>query len=270
MGGVAVGLSEAGESKKLRRTTWPLLLGCILAFAALWWTPAWAQNLALKSFNLSLEPPANAGKPIEVHLAILIANLPTIDEVNEQYSITGFLIAGWVDPRLAATKRLAPQGNNIPADSVWRPEFEFINAVVPHQRYDTALTLMPGGRMRYFERFSATLSSKFDLRRFPFDSQTLILVISPFANQLRTVNLVSDQHGLPITSREVSSYTSLAQWNLTGADVASRTVSVSEAVRSSEVRFSIHVERRYQFYIWKVFLPLIVMVLISWGVLLRS
>jgi hypothetical protein len=93
-------------------------------------------------------------------------------------------------------------------------------------------------------------------------------VISPFANQLRTVNLVSDQQGLPITSREVSSYTSLAQWNLIGADAASRAVSVSEAVRSSEVRFSIHVKRRYQFYIWKVFLPLIVMVVISWGVLL--
>ena len=162
---VAVGVNEAGKAKSLRRTAWPILLGCILAFATLW-TPAAAQNLPFKSFNLSLEPPDNGGRPIDVRVAILISNLLTIDEVNEQYSITGFLIASWVDHRLAATK-LAPEGNNIPADSVWRPEFEFINAVVPHQRYDTALTLTPGGQMRYFERFSATLSSRFNLRRFP-------------------------------------------------------------------------------------------------------
>jgi hypothetical protein len=158
-GVVAVGLSEGRDSKRLRGATWALLLACILVTVRA--TSAAAENLPFEAFNLSLEPPTNAGKPIDVRLAILIANLPTIDEVNEQYSITGFLIAGWVDPRLAATKRLAVQGTNIPADSVWRREFEFINAVIPHQRYDTALTLMPGGRMRYFERFSATLSSRF-------------------------------------------------------------------------------------------------------------
>ena len=40
----------------------------------------------------------------------------------------------------------------------------------------------------------------------------------------------------------------------------------SANIRCAEARFEIAVERRYGFYLWKVFLPLLLMVVVSWSV----
>jgi hypothetical protein len=39
---------------------------------------------------------------------------------------------------------------------------------------------------------------------------------------------------------------------------------VKNAPPLPELRFDLRVKRRYEFYIWKVFVPLVVMVMISW------
>jgi hypothetical protein len=42
---------------------------------------------------------------------------------------------------------------------------------------------------------------------------------------------------------------------------------VKNAPPLPELRFDLRVKRRYEFYIWKVFVPLVVMVMISWTAL---
>jgi hypothetical protein len=73
---------------------------------------------------------------------------------------------------------------------------------------------------------------------------------------------------LPVwTAPEFNTYSSLESWRF-----KSLTFNIGSAASQfaghaiSEVRFEITVERRYGFYLWKVFLPLLLMVIVSWSV----
>ena len=69
------------------------------------------------------------------------------------------------------------------------------------------------------------------------------------------------------TATEFNSYSSLESWRF-----KSLTFRIGKAASQfgkhaiAEARFEIAVERRYGFYLWKVFLPLLLMVIVSWSV----
>jgi hypothetical protein len=118
--------------------------------------------------------------------------------------------------------------------------------------------------MHYLERFDAEISSKFLLRSFPFDTQTLQIVIHPFAGNLRTVVYDVDRTR-SWTSAEFNSYSSLAEWDVTGMNPASGRATIG-GNEVSEARFEIRIRRHHQYYLWKVFLPLLLMVMLSWTI----
>ena len=213
-----------------------------------------------------LTPPVPPGKRVKVAVGLHIINLASIDEVKEQFEIDGYLMARWNDPRLTFTptgpddtKRDYKQGE------VWIPYFEMVNGVSPHERYDMSIQGEPDGSVNYVERFHAVLSSKFRLRRFPFDSQKLLLDVHPFLRQIHEVEFSLYTRGV-WASQEFTQYSSLAQWNMQGVEPLVGISHLYGGAESPEVRFTISVQRRYYFYIWKVFLPLLLMVLLSWAV----
>ena len=67
-------------------------------------------------------------------------------------------------------------------------------------------------------------------------------------------------------SAEPRVYQSLAQWAITGTNAEVEQVPGLSGEPISEVRFTVQIARRFNFYIWKVFLPLLLMVMLSWTV----
>ena len=67
------------------------------------------------------------------------------------------------------------------------------------------------------------------------------------------------------TASEFNVYSSLAQWDL---KVMQPTLHVHQEKSGTiaGVRFGIQVTRRSAYYVWKVFVPLVLMVCVSWGV----
>jgi len=106
--------------------------------------------------------------------------------------------------------------------------FQFPNAVSPHTRYDSQLSLRPRGTVHYIERWSASLSSHFYLERFPFDSQILRLSIQPFlANAEREILIASPE----MTGIDADASEALVQWRVGEIGIASRTVQVDNRGR---------------------------------------
>jgi hypothetical protein len=141
-----------------------------------------------------------------------------------------------------------------------------INVVAPRNTYERSLRVAPDGLISYADRFDAVLTSTFRLKSFPFDKQKLKVIIHPFTVQQSFVTFVPSE--LPIwTAAEFNSYSSLESWRF-----KSITFEIGEAASQfgkntmAEARFEIAVERRYGFYLWKVFLPLLLMVIMSWSV----
>ena len=141
---------------------------------------------------------------------------------------------------------------------------DMVNAVAPRDKRYQSLTVSPDGTVHYAERFHADLSSRFMLRRFPFDTQSLTIHLSPFINDINgeTLGLAPEQNAV---RGDEKSYTSLAQWEV--GSISARTGAFRQFNKTTtEVVFSIQVKRRYGFYIWKVIVPLLLMVFLSWAV----
>jgi hypothetical protein len=225
--------------------------------------PAGAEHVAE---SILLSPPMFDGKPIPVALEMRITNISDIDEVSQHYKIVGYLIAEWKDQRLAFTPS-APwdKYHSYSPSDVWCPHFDFVNAIVPHAAYDVSIRAYPDGTVRYMERSSAELSNTFRLKTFPFDRQRLEILIHPGISEADTVDFV-DLNGGRSFSAEPRVYSEMAQWTLTGMTSSVDRIPGIGGEMISQVRFAILIERRYNFYIWKVFLPLVIMVILSWTV----
>ena len=217
--------------------------------------------------NSLLSPPQSDGQLIPVAIEMRIINLSDIDEVTQRFRMVGYLVAEWKDERLAFTPSAAwEKFRTYTPDQVWCPHFDFVNGVVPHEAHDVTMRAFPDGTVKYSERSSAELSNVYNLRTFPFDRQTLEILIHTTAAEDRVVAL-TEVHGDRSLSAEPRVYSELAQWQMTGAYSSVDEIPGIGGEPIAEVRFSVSIVRRYNFYIWKVFLPLLLMVVLSWTVL---
>ncbi len=217
--------------------------------------------------NAMLLPPPTAGGPVKVSVALHVLNLSSIDEVTERFQLTGYLLIKWRDPRL--TYQPSGPADNfrvLSPDSIWRPKLVMINVAAPRHTDEESLRVEPDGAVSFAERFDAVLSSTFHLKSFPFDRQRLDVIIHPFTIQHASLTFAPNQFTV-WTAAEFNTYSSLESWR-----VKSMTFEIREAASQfgtntmPEIRFEITVARRYGFYLWKVFLPLLLMVVVSWSV----
>jgi hypothetical protein len=213
-----------------------------------------------------LQPPPYNGQPLEVVIGLHIVNIAAIDEVSEQFQLDAYLFERWKDPRLAYSPE-GPQDQvrNYAVGQIWIPQLEMINAATPRERDEISIMVSPDGTVRYAERLLVRLSSKFVLRRFPFDEQRLVVIIHPFLVDGPHIKFKLDDTST-WTATEFKSYSSLAQWNLISLNSELLVAPTYGGLTMPEARFQIDVKRRSSFYLWKVFLPLLLMVFLSWAV----
>ncbi|HEX9500209.1 MAG TPA: hypothetical protein VGA10_01015 [Thermoanaerobaculia bacterium] len=213
-----------------------------------------------------LQPPPYNGQPLDVDIGLHVVNLASINEVSEQFQLDAYMFERWIDKRLAYTPQ-GPQDNlrNYALGQIWIPQLEMINAAAPRSRQEISIMVSPDGTVRYAERLVVTLSSSFHLRRFPFDQQQLLVIIHPFLADGPRLRFKLDSDST-WTASEFTSFSSLAQWHLTGLHSQLLDAATYGGMTVPEARFEIDVTRRSSFYLWKVFIPLLLMVFLSWAV----
>jgi hypothetical protein len=214
-----------------------------------------------------LQPPPYDGHPLDVTIGLHVVNLASINEVSEQFQLDAYMFERWIDKRLAYTPQ-GPQDNNLrnyAFGQIWIPKLEMINAASPRSRQEISIMVSPDGTVRYAERLVVVLSSSFHLRRFPFDQQQLLVLIHPFLADGPRLRFKLDSDST-WTASEFTSFSSLAQWHLTGLRSQLLDAATYGGMTVPEARFQIDVTRRSSFYLWKVFIPLLLMVFLSWAV----
>ncbi len=256
--------------EELRRLLKSLLTGSGAALLMLltWCVaPARADTpIPLGQANPLLRPPLQEGSPIPVSVALHVINLADIDEVGQRFHLMFYLFVQWHDSRLA----FKPSGPHerfhvFAADQVWHPRMVFITAIGPRSMAEQSVRVNPEGNALYVERSDAVLSCRFRLRRFPFDWQTLAIIIHPFVGQAQIVSFQSSQQHSFVTAGEAA-YSSLADWQVMGIRAQHGDVTLAKFGAIPEAHFEIVVRRKYDFYLWKIFLPLLLMVMLSWTV----
>ena len=194
-----------------------------------------------------------------IHIGLAIRNLAAIDEVKENWQVAGLLIAKWIVPSLQNRPGRGAAFRDLPAET-WKPHFEFTNEVDPTSFRFVDLYAEPDGTVVYTQTFNATLSTSLDLRRFPFDSQLLPIVVQASGEDLDRTILRPDLQDSALPNRL---YAGLAQWVPLSLTERLGTVTGS-GFRANDVEFDLKVQRRPKSYIFKFIIPLLLLVFISW------
>ena len=207
--------------------------------------------------------PTDGKTPVEVSGGLYITNLVSIDETLERFEVGGYLVARWLDPRLVpptGVRDQVPAIRNLEDSQLWTPPLEAANSI-SHKRNSYTLQADRDGIVTYVERFDGVLSNPYDLRKFPFDTQVLQFEIQPFLWSARDVRFA--EKPLPLTGISPDQHLELANWRIQDVRYkVERVAGAGAAPEMTDALFQVEIKRRSGFYVWKIFLPLVLMTLI--------
>jgi Neurotransmitter-gated ion-channel ligand binding domain/Neurotransmitter-gated ion-channel transmembrane region len=223
--------------------------------------PANVVNSKLSEADLLRLTPTKV--PIKVAIGLYVSNLAEIDQTSETFDVAGYLMYTWRDSRLAYKPQQNESSRGSSLDKIWHPEIEMVN-FKSSANSDTSVDILPDGTVLAQERFAKTLSSGLKLQKFPFDQQSLQVVLESLKYDDRTVEIVADS---PKISIGTDSFVSLSEWKIgTATGTNSKSFFPPENQYYSRVTVQVQVTRNYGFYVLKVIIPLLLITIASWSV----
>lgn len=112
---------------------------------------------------------------VEVLVSIVVIDVAEIDDAAQTFRVDLHLSMRWRDERLADPTEAGLRRRSL--FDIWHPEIGFANQRDGALLLPTEVTIDPQGNVVYRQRFGGTLSARFDLRDFPFDHQTLPIIV---------------------------------------------------------------------------------------------
>lgn len=222
----------------------------------------WLARLAIVLISVQTvafaeDRPPPADQPTRVALGLYLMDVLAIDDSKQTVTIDFGISATWIDPRLADKA-----GKVIPIEDAWAPNLQLMADKDIRRSRPEVLHVFEGGRVEYLQRFIGEMWHTSDLKNFPFDSQEIsIRLITPL-HSTDQIELVEDVNRTGQT----------ALWSLIGWDYAKGEwvsdeyffAPAGRKIAGAAYRFQIH--RQSGFYIWKVLIPLSLVVLMAWAV----
>jgi hypothetical protein len=235
-------------------------LFCLLALSAVA-PPLRAAKVPEVKPAVDLRQSPTGGKtPVEVSVGLYITNFVSIDETRETFEVGGFLTGQWQDPRLALAGDHQQALRSFRMEDLWVPAIEGANSI-SHKTNQYSLEADSKGIVTYRERFDAVYSNDFALRKFPFDTQVLRFEFQPFLSAVTQFSFAPQ--ALRFTGISPEQHTELAAWHLQDLRYTTDKVAFDPYQPATrEALFQLTATRRSGFYVWKIFLPLIMITLI--------
>ena len=225
-----------------------LFLGIVMMFTGA--SPA----VSMVVINRPIEP---GGGPTEIRIQAALLDVDEIDAKTQSFTANFFLAARWVDARLA---HKGPGRMVRPLDEVWNPQMQAVNQERISTTFRPVVLIDPDGTVLYRQRAWGSFAQPMDLREFPFDHQSFEIRIVAAGYTPEEVKWVPDpdrQSGL------VPSF-SLADWEIGQWRLDISPYEPLAGVRLASFAFVLEATRKTGFFIWKILIPLVFIVAMSW------
>jgi hypothetical protein len=205
--------------------------------------------------------------PVPVQVGMQITELNQIDERTSSFRFEGFGDFQFCDPRSAfdpvaagrKTRRIVGIHENYP---IWNVKLHVANGLGAVEVTQRLVEIQFDGSVQITGYFNSRVASAFDLRLFPFDRQALVIYVESFNYNNRLVELVS-RDDLVSISDDVY----LTEWHFEGIRTHVETATnPRERTPFSRVVISIDVAREWGYYLFKLWIPLSLIVALSWSV----
>jgi len=216
-------------------------------------TIAWLFCVAILG-SLEAQEPVHDARDVEVK--VLLLDIEGIDSVSQNFTANLVMVLRWRDSSLAHD---GPDSTSTPLENIWYPNIQILNQQKLVSTLPRAVEIHPDGEVVHRQRVWGSFSQPLDLRLFPFDTQRLQVTLANVGLGAKAVNLV------PSPSSGISEMLTMPDWEVTGWDFVASDISLDdEPPRVQGMVFSLDVKRDTSFFIYKVIMPLILIVMMSW------
>ena len=242
----------------------------ILLIASISFSWACSSALAAEASPSSIpklsRPEADKG-PTKVSTAMWLLDVDSIDSSAQSFIANAFVVLNWKDPRLA-------HGDTMPrtfdVDKIWTPRIQITNEIgLVRRTFPEIVDVDPDGTVTYRQRFVGPFSQPMGLNDFPFDRHEFRLHLVSPGNGPEEIQFMRDQEwidaGVP-KAAGIAEDISLPDWTIEGYDAFSEPYIVAPGVKVAGFAFDFVAKRDVQHYVWKVILPLLLIVMMSWSV----
>ena len=235
-------------------------------------SPAACSQVGYSPHEPGADPRAapNPGGPTLIGAGVFVTELRGIDAVRDDFWFRGYLRATWCDPRLRFDPTATGVEERVFMDAeaereinrIWFPAGFPVNRVGQLDISERVLRIRHDGTVHHDLNLSVHLAADYDLRRFPFDRQVLELQIESFRWPRDSLRWVANQ-----ASTGFADDFEIPEWRITrvGSRLEEK-LAIRNPVAFDHFVFEIEVARESGFYLWKVMLPLFIIVAISWSV----
>lgn len=214
-------------------------------------------GLLIPGSVLAEDRPPPSDRPMQVSLGLFLMDVLAIDDSKQTVTIDFGISATWFDPRLEGKA-----GQVIPLEDAWAPNLQLMADKDIRRTRPEVLHVLEGGKVVYLQRFIGEMWHTSDLRDFPFDDQEISIRLVTPLHSPEAIELIED------AERTGQS----AEWSLVGWEYEDGKWSsapyyfapAKKTISGAAYTFKVHRERG--FYVWKVLVPLSLVVLMAWAV----
>ncbi|MEM1450449.1 MAG: hypothetical protein AAF726_23780 [Planctomycetota bacterium] len=207
--------------------------------------------------NLQL-PPAVDGK-IDVEVSFFLIDVLKVLDAEQTIEADIFVRTAWMDPRLADTTQEGPRW--VELDSIWYPALEPVSPRRISSLFPDLAMVEPDGMVSLTSRLAGTFGAPTRLANFPFDRHDVRFEFI-FTRSLG-FEIVAKEGPIVATSESLS----IPDWEISGGTLDLTPIRLAEQIPElSAATYVIRAERSASYYITKVILPLVVIVMMSWTV----
>lgn len=137
----------------------------------------------------------NSDRPTKVAVGIYLIDFDKFEAIDESFQIEGFLFLTWQDKRLAFNPtKTGIKTKLYTIGEIWSPNVRFMNVDLTRETAYTELKVKPDGTVYYKERFQGLFNSETNLKKFPFDSQKLKLILESPLDDSKNLVLAGDRN----------------------------------------------------------------------------
>jgi len=148
-----------------------------------------------------------------------------------------------------------------PLQDVWNPQLLVVNQQRVVKTFPDVVSISPNGEVTYRQRLWGTFSQPLNLVDFPFDQQKFVIQLASVGYNMDEIDLRSDP-------KETMGHGSLSvpDWKILDWQVGAVPY---EPIPGSDIvlpgfAFSFKAQRRVEYFVVKIILPLILIVAMSW------
>ena len=206
-----------------------------------------------------LSPPPGE-RPIIVQVGTFIADVDSIDTAGQGFEARVFYELRWHDPRLKHNNK-QPIVKKI--TEIWSPNVQILNQQRAWSKSGNNVRILPSGDVIYLQTIWASFSQPLDLHAFPFDSQKFNLqFLSIGASTLNLIKLVPDKTG----RSGIADKLSITDWSVVNWSYDTTNYEHKDVIQVPMITYSFEANRLTSYFIVKMIIPLIMIVMMSWAV----